>query len=79
MKLELPDTEATANLSPSEARLELACALNARGRVGKVAGTELTGVDFFAFQRALGERGIATVTEPMLSEDIQSLQSLFPK
>lgn len=79
MILELPDSEATANLSPNEARLELACALCARGRVGKVAGAELAGVDFFSFQRALGERGISTVTEPMLSEDLESLNSLFPK
>lgn len=79
MKLELPDNEAIANLSPSEARLELACALYARGRVGKVAGAELAGVDFFSFQQALGDRGIATITEPMLSDDLQSVQSLFQK
>ena len=79
MILELPDNEATANLSPGEARLELACALYARGRFGKVAGGELAGVDFFTFQRALGERGISTTTDPMLSDDIQSLNSLFPQ
>jgi predicted HTH domain antitoxin len=79
MTIELPDIEATAGLSPAEARLELACALYARGRIGKVAGAELAGVDFFTFQRALGERGIPVFTETMLAEDLESLKSLFPQ
>lgn len=79
MTIELPDIEATAHFSPAEARLELACAFYARGRLGKIAGAELAGVDFFTFQRALGERGISTVTEPMLAEDLETLKSLFPR
>ena len=39
---------------------------------------ELAGVDFFAFQRALGERGIPTVTAQMLEDDLASLKTLFP-
>src|SRR5881227_1816010 len=40
MTLELPDAE-TRNLTPEELRLELACALYARGRIGKVGGANL--------------------------------------
>ena len=59
-------------------RLELACALHARGRIGKVAGAELAGVDFFAFQEALGERGISTYTVDDLHGEIASLKGLVP-
>jgi len=76
MTIELPDTP---NLSADEARLELACALYARGRIGKVAGAEMAGLDFFSFQRALGERGIPVVTEPALEKELEALRSLFPK
>ena len=74
--IELPDTP---NLSADEARLELACALYARGRIGKVAGAEMARVDFFSFQRALGERGIPVATEPALEQELAALRSLFPK
>lgn len=77
MTLELPDAEAE-KFSPGELRLELACALYARGKVGKVGGAALTGVDFFSFQRALGERGIPIYTEEMLHEDLEALKKLFP-
>lgn len=79
MNLELPDVPVTENLSADELRMELACALYARGRIGKVAGAELAGVDFFEFQRALGERSIPSCTEGMLEADLESLQSLFAK
>ena len=65
-------------LSPSEVRLELACALYARGKIGKVTGAELSGIDFFSFQKALMERNIFSVTEPMLDEDLLNLKVLFP-
>ena len=51
----------------------------ARGRMGKVAGAELAGVDFFTFQRALGERGIAACTEDELTADLATLRTLFPE
>ncbi len=79
MTITLPDLPETAQLSPDELRLELACALYARGRVGKVAAAELAGVDFFTFQRGLGERGIPLYTEEMLKEDLRGLQALFPR
>jgi predicted HTH domain antitoxin len=76
--LTLPDTIENFHLTPSEVRVELACALYARGLIGRVGATELAGVDFFAFQRALGERGIPTVTAQMLEDDLASLKALFP-
>lgn len=79
MTIELPDVPASERLTPEEVRLELACALYARGRIGKVAATEMAGVDFFTFQRALSERRIPLYTEQMLASDIQSLNETFPK
>ena len=78
MTLTLPDTIENFRLTPNEIRLELACSLYARGVIGRVGATELAGVDFFAFQRALGERGIPTVTAQMLEDDLASLKALFP-
>ncbi len=79
MTIELPDVPADERLTPEELRLELACALYARGRIGKVAATQMAGVDFFTFQRALGERGVPLYTEQMLASDIQSLNETFPR
>ncbi len=79
MLITLPDVAASPDLAPGEVRLELGCALYARGRLGKVAAAELAGVDFVTFQRALQERGIPLYTEQMLAEDLQSLRALFPK
>jgi predicted HTH domain antitoxin len=78
MTIELPDIEAVEKLSPSELRLELACALVERGRVTKVTGAQLAGLDFFEFQRALGERAISTVTDEMFQQDLATLKALFP-
>ena len=79
MTITLPDIPDAPGLSPDEVRLELACALYARGRVGKIAAAELAGVDFFAFQRALAERGVPPYTEAMLADDLESLKILFPQ
>lgn len=79
MTIELPDVPASEQLTAEEMRLELACALYARGRIGKVAATEMAGVDFFTFQRALSERGVPLYTQQMLASDIQSLNETFPK
>lgn len=78
MRIELPDLPETEGLTPEEIRLELACALYARGRIGKVAGAELAGVDFATFQRSLGERGVPLYTEEMLANDRHTLKRLFP-
>lgn len=78
MTIELPDIEAVEKLTPSELRLELACALYQRGHLGKIGAAEFAGVDFFEFQRALGQRGIASYTVEMLDSDMASLKALFP-
>jgi len=79
MTIEVPDVPAASQLTPDEIRLELACALYARGRIGKVAATQMAGVDFFTFQRALSERRVPLYTEQMLASDIQSLNETFSK
>jgi predicted HTH domain antitoxin len=79
MMIELPDVPVTEQLTPQELRLEIACALYARGRIGKVAGAQMAGVDFFAFQHALGERRIPLYTEQMLAKDVETLKKLFPE
>ena len=68
----------TARLSGDDLRLELACALYARGQIGKVRGAELAGVDFFTFQKALEYRSIPLYTEEMLTDDLATLKTLFP-
>jgi predicted HTH domain antitoxin len=79
MTITLPDLPETANLPAGELRLELACALYARGRVGKIAAAEMAGVDFFTFQHALEERSIPLYTEEMLADDLRNLKALFPR
>ena len=79
MTITLPDIPEAPQFAPGEVRLELGCALYARGRVGKIGAAELAGVDFFTFQRALEERGIPLYTEQMLADDLQTLGTLFPR
>lgn len=76
MTLTLPDSPTTERMSEAELRLELACALFAQGKIGKVGGAELAGVDFFTFQGALGERGISFYTVEMIEEDSANLRTL---
>ena len=45
-------------MSEAELRLELACALYARGRISAVAGSHLADTDLVTFQGALADRGI---------------------
>jgi len=79
MTITLPDIPDAQHLAPDEVRLELGCALYARGRLGRIAAAEMAGVDFIIFQRALEERGIPLYTEKMLADDLQSLRTLFPR
>jgi predicted HTH domain antitoxin len=79
MTLTLPDGVVAANMTAEELRLELACALFARGKIGKTGGAELAGVDFFTFQKALGERQISTYTREGLEQEVATLNELFPE
>lgn len=78
MILELPGLPPDTRLPPEDLRLELACALFARNRIGKPAAAQMAGVDFFTFQEELSERQIPLITEQMLAGDRQSLRDGFP-
>ncbi|MBM3851972.1 MAG: UPF0175 family protein [Verrucomicrobia bacterium] len=79
MLLDLPDSALTRDLPPETLRLELACALFGRGRLGKVAAAELAGVSLVSFQRALGERQTESYTLAMLDADERNLRRVFPE
>jgi predicted HTH domain antitoxin len=66
-------------LSEAELRLELACALYERGRVGKAGGAELAGINLFEFQSALRDRRIPSTTDEMFEGDLATLKVLFPE
>jgi predicted HTH domain antitoxin len=73
MTLTLPDSAIPAEMRPAQLRLELACALYAQGKLTKVRGAELAGVDFFTFQQALKEREISTYTVDDLEREVATL------
>lgn len=78
MTLELPDIENT-DLSPADLRLELACALYARGKITAVMGSHLAALDVISFQGALKERGIPrNYTLEDFRDDMEALKKLFP-
>jgi predicted HTH domain antitoxin len=79
MTLSLPDDPALRLISAGELRLELACALYARGRISSVAGARLAGTDLVSFQGALVERGIPqNYSLDDLHQDLATLRDLFP-
>ncbi len=78
MTLTLPDLPEVTRMTEAELRLELACFLYAQGKIGKVAGCDLAGVDFFTFQGALGDRRISSLTVADLHDDVATLNRLFP-
>lgn len=79
MTLELPEISAIRGFSADDLRLELACALYARGRVSAVSGADLAGVDLLTFQVALREREIPRqYSAADLDDDIAVLDKLFP-
>ena len=79
MTLTVPDMVGGQPLTAEELKIDLACALYARGRIGRTAAVEFAGIDFFAFQKALGERGISSTSEQSLEDDLNTLDSLFPR
>ncbi len=78
MLIEVPEASGDGS-SPEDLLLNLACALYAKGSIGKVRAAELAGVDFFTLQRALGERHVPMYTEQRLEDDLQTLEELFPR
>jgi predicted HTH domain antitoxin len=76
--LNLPDGPAARRWTEAELRLELACAMHARGQLSKVAGAEMAGVDFFSFQEALAERGIDQYSVDDLHDEVAALREGFP-
>ena len=76
MKLEIPDCPATQTMSADALRLELACALYARGHVSAITGGHMAGLDLFAFQSALAERSIPRVSEAAFAGELAALESL---
>ena len=77
MNLTLPDVPITRQMDDAQLRLELACALYAQGKVTKVGGAELAEVDFFSFQKALGERRISTYTVEDLHGELEAMDRIF--
>jgi predicted HTH domain antitoxin len=79
MTLELPESNALRRFTADDLRLELACALYARGRISAVTGADVSGLDLLTFQAALREREIPRqYSEDDLAADMDVLAKLFP-
>lgn len=79
MILTLPDDPALADMSESDIRLDLACALYAAGRVSRGVACRIAAMERFDFDQELTRRRIPSYTEEMLDEDIANLRRIFPK
>jgi predicted HTH domain antitoxin len=78
VNLELPEIE-NSELTPADLRLELACALYARGKITAITGSHLAGLDLISFHGALKERGIPrNYTIQDFHDDMDALKKLFP-
>lgn len=76
LTLTLPDDACSLELSPAEARIDLACSMFARGALSKLAAAAVAGLDFFGFQAALADRQISSYTDEMLMDDMATLKAL---
>ena len=79
MILTLPDDPALADMSESDIRLDLACALFAAGRISRSVAARMAGMERFDFDMELVRHRIPSYTEKMLEEDIGTLEKIFPK
>jgi len=79
MILTLPDDPALAEMSESDIRLDLACALFAAGRISHSVAARTAGMERFDFDQELVRRRIPSYTEEMLDEDMTTLEKIFPK
>jgi len=79
MTLELPESNALRRFTADDLRLELACALYARGRISAVTGADVSGLDLLTFQAALREREIPRqYSSNDLQDDLATLDNMFP-
>jgi predicted HTH domain antitoxin len=79
MILTLPDDPALADLSESEIRLDLACALFASGRISRAVAVRMAAIERYHFDQELVRRRIPSYTEEMLEEDAAALRKIFPR
>jgi predicted HTH domain antitoxin len=79
MILTLPDDPALADMSESDIRLDLACALFAAGRISRSVAARMAGIERYDLDLELVRRRIPSYTEEMLDEDIGTLEKIFPK
>jgi predicted HTH domain antitoxin len=79
MILTLPDDPALADMSESEIRLDLACALFAASRISRSVAARMAGMERYDFDLELVRRRIPSITEEMLEEDMETLEKIFPK
>jgi predicted HTH domain antitoxin len=78
MVLTLPDEPALRQFSADELRLELACALYARGKLSAIGGSHLADTDLITFQGALVQRGIPrNYSVQDLHDDVAALDRLL--
>jgi predicted HTH domain antitoxin len=78
LTLTLPDHPVLEELSESDLRLDLACALFAAGRISRTVAADMAGVDRNAFDAELYRRRIPSYTEEMLAQDLETL-ALLPQ
>lgn len=79
MILTVPDEPALKDLSESEIRVDLACALFAGGRISRPVAARLAGMQPIDFDGELVQRRIPSHTEEMLEGDLASLEKLFAR
>ena len=79
MILTLPDDPALADMTESDIRLDLGCALFAAGRVSRAVACRIAGLERSDFDQELIHRRIPSYTENMLDDDIANLRGIFPQ
>jgi predicted HTH domain antitoxin len=79
MILTVPDDPALADMTESDIRLDLACALFAAGRISRPVAARMAGLERDGFDQELIRRRIPSYTEEMLEEDMATLEKIFPK
>lgn len=79
MILTLPDDPALADMTESDIRLDLACALYAAGRVSRIVACRIARMERLAFDQELIRRRIPSYTEEMLDDDLTNLSRIFPR